>query len=287
MSDSIACIGNEGLFSSLTPRLAEAGYALVEDPLNADIVLIYDTIQSHLEDRYFDDKGLIQVLEKGTIIIDISAETPNFVREVYAVATVSDLVFIEAPMIVLDPAVKEAFGRDNIACFLAEEENDLEQDAKDVLDVLFSTVQHTGGSGSAQLARAAYSMQIVSQVISTIEANALYKAANSSPVGMLVSAKGPEATSVCGREILDAVEKKQFQSDYTIEMLMSEITAALMAADDVELILPQTEAAQHILELLALIGGAEMGPAALSLNYEDEAVCNENGLDWKRAEAVY
>ena len=60
-----------------------------------------------------------------------------------------------------------------------------------------------------------------------------------------------------------------------------------MAADDAEIILPQAEATMHLLELLAVIGGADMAPAALSLVYRDEAAGAEAGLDWTRAEQAY
>ncbi len=50
-----------------------------------------------------------------------------------------------------------------------------------------------------------------------------------------------------------------------------------MAADDVELILPQAEAAMHLLELLAVIGGADKAPSSLSLIYGEEADCAAQG----------
>ena len=68
---------------------------------------------------------------------------------------------------------------------------------------------------------------------------------------------------------------------------MAELSAAIMAADDAELILPQAEAALHLLELLAVVGGSDKSPAALSLVYGEEEECARYGLDWTRAEEVY
>ena len=70
-------------------------------------------------------------------------------------------------------------------------------------------------------------------------------------------------------------------------MLLAELSAALMAADDAEVILPGVEATMHLLELLVVIGGADMAPAALSLVYQDEAAGARAGLDWTRAEQAY
>jgi len=87
--------------------------------------------------------------------------------------------------------------------------------------------------------------------------------------------------------VVRAVRQKRFTGDYTAEMLLAELSAALMAADDAEVILPGVEATMHLLELLAVIGGADMAPAALALVYRDEAAGAEAGLDWTRAEQAY
>ena len=79
----------------------------------------------------------------------------------------------------------------------------------------------------------------------------------------------------------------RFDGTYTVEMFMAELSAALTAADDVDLILPQAEACLHLLELLAVIGGSDKAPAALALVYGEEKTCAEQGLDWTRAEQAY
>lgn len=68
---------------------------------------------------------------------------------------------------------------------------------------------------------------------------------------------------------------------------MGELTAALTTADDADLILPQAEAVQRLLELLAIIGGSDKAPSALSLVYREEDACAKEGLDWTRAEQTY
>ena len=43
----------------------------------------------------------------------------------------------------------------------------------------------------------------------------------------------------------------------------------------------------HLLELMVVIGGADMNPKALSLLYREEAASAAHGLDWTRAEGLY
>ncbi len=144
-----------------------------------------------------------------------------------------------------------------------------------------------GSPGAAQLARAAYTMQVVAQVVAAIEADALFRAVRRSVAGAGSADAQPGVLSSMGAAILDAVRENRFEGAYTVEMLMGELTAVLMAADDNEVILPQTESAMHLLELLAVIGGVEKAPAALALVYGEEADCAAAGLDWSRAEQAY
>ena len=75
--------------------------------------------------------------------------------------------------------------------------------------------------------------------------------------------------------------------EYSVRICMAELSAALMAADDIDLILPGAEAGLHLLELLAVIGGTDMAVSTLSLVYGEEAACAAQGLDWTRAEQAY
>ncbi len=286
MAKAYAYSGNELLLAAISPRLREAGYQRVSDPASAEVVITFSTMQSELEELYYGSDGYVQMAAPGSLLIDLSAATPNFARELNAVATVSDLVFVEAPLVIGNMVAEDAFDRDNISCFAAGEEDGVAR-AREVLDAVFSRVHETGGPGSAQLARAAYSMQLAAQLVSAIEADALYRSFRRSVNGTGLAGVSAGAASPAAQLMMEAVRDERFEGDYTVEMFMAELAAALMAADDSELIIPQAESALHMLELLAVIGGAEMSPAAVALLYGDEEACAKHGLDWTRAESAF
>lgn len=286
MSKAFAYSGDSAFLAAITPRLREAGYTRVSDAAAADFAITFCTTQAELEELYFGSEGFVSMMAPGSVLIDMSAATPNFARELSAVAMVSDLVMVEAPLVVDNMISEDAFARDNISCFVAGEEGGVDK-ARGLLDAVFSRVVVAGGFGSAQLARAAYSLQVAAQVIAAIEADALYRAFRRSVTGSGLGDAQAGAITPWAELMMSAVREGRFEGDYTVEMMLSEMSAALMAADDAELILPQAEAASHLLELLAVIGGADKSPAALSLVYGDEASCAEAGLDWTRAEQAY
>lgn len=278
--------GAASLGAVVDERLTAAGFKRVVEVGSADIVLSYCTSQAELEERYFGEGGFIQEVMPGSLLIDLSATTPNFASEISAVALVSDLAMIEAPIVVADMTSADAFAQENLSCFVAGEEDAVKR-ALPVLEALVGQVHETGRTGTAQLARAAFTVQVSAQVVAAIEADALYQAVCRSLTGIEHGSFGIGAASPWADSMMTAVSEGRFDGPYTVEMWMAELSAALMAADDAELIIPQAEAAIHLLELLAVVGGADKAPAALSLVYADEAVCAQHGLDWSRAEQAY
>lgn len=250
-------------------------------------MLTFCLSQTALEDAYFGENGFVQTARPRTLLVDLSASTPGFARELNAVSIVSDLVFVEAPLLVDDVASPCVFGeRENMQCLAAGEDADIAR-AEGLLLAIAGTLCKTGGSGSAQLACAAHSLQLVAQVVAAVEADALYRASAGSIVEPGFPSVRARALSPQAARVLDSINEGRFDGSFSVEMFMSGLSAALMAADDADLILPQAEAAMHLLELLAVIGGADKAPSALSLVYGDEKRCAENGLDWTRAEGVF
>lgn len=153
MELSFVYSGNETVGAMVVSRLEAAGCTRTDDVAHAEAIITYCTSQTALEDAYFDEQGLVQAAGKGALLIDLSASTPSFARELNAVAVVSDLMSVEAPLVVVDVARADAFGdRDNLVCFVGGDEEAVAE-ARPVLEAIAGTVQETGGAGSAQLAR--------------------------------------------------------------------------------------------------------------------------------------
>lgn len=286
MAVAYAFCGNPLFIEAVAPRLGEAGFIRTQNAAAADVVITFAGSQAELEELYFGSAGLVQELAPGTLLIDLSASAPALSREINAVATVSDLVMVEAPLYVENLALPRAFERTNLGCFVAGE-GEVPPVGRRVLEALFSEVHEMGGPGAAQLARAARSLQVTAQAVSLIEGISLCRASKRSVSGTSVEYAAWMGASPAAASLAAAIEGECFEGQFTIEMLMAELAAALMAADDAELILPQAEASLHLLELLAVIGGSDLAPAALALVYGEEQACVEHGLDWSRADEAY
>ncbi len=287
MQRTYCFMGHGNVGAVVGARMRELGLQPVNYASDADVVFTYYTSQGQLEDAFFAETGLVQACAPGTLLVDLSPSTPAFARELNAVAVVSDLVPVEAPLVVGDPVLSCALSdKRNLACFAAGNDDAVEA-ALPLLRALCDEVSVAGGAGSAQLARASYTLQMLSQLVSAVESEALYRAVRATDAPFAGTAEHVGAATPLAEQVLEAVAEKRFEGEFTVEMLMAEVAAAIGAADDAEVILPQAEACQHMLELLAVVGGADLSPAALALVYGDEASCAEAGLDWTRAEAAF
>ena len=287
MIHTFTIVGNDLIASIFSEKLASAGYLAVSNVQDADAVFVYSTNQSRLEDIYFETMGIIQTAKKNSYLIDLSPTTVSFAREVAAVAAVNDLHAIEAPICILDPSCEPAISQaDNLEILLAGEEDSIEG-VKEPLNALASSVRVVGRTGSAQLARSALTVLRSLRIVSCMEAEALFRASNASSDDVVRIAFEQDVVSSADLHMFEVMKRGQYQSEYTVEMWMAELTAALMNADDTDLIMPNSETVMHLLELLALIGGVTLGSSSLNLVYSEESACEEQGLNWSKAEKLY
>ena len=253
-------VGHDVIGAYVGRKLGAVGWYQADCLEEADVALTYCVSPSILEDAYFDDDGLVKNATSGTVLVDLSPSTPSLAREISAVATVNDLVYVEAPLAVHDP-----FGELEFTCYVSCEEPDEIASVREVLEALAVSVEETGAVGSAQLAKATSTVRMTASIVGAVESEALVRST---------------------REAATAPDEN-FAGGYPIALVLADVVAAMTAADDVDLILPQLEAAMHLLELMVVIGGAEMNPGALSLLYREEAASAAHGLDWTRAEGLY
>lgn len=287
MGMSFVFVGDVKVGEPLSHRLTEAGYLAASDVASADVVLTFCESQAATEDVYFETNGLVQTCMPGAYLVDLGATTPSFSKEIQAVALVNDLHAIDAPLFVDAPAEPDVFERPECLRVFCGGEDDDVNELRPLLEVLADEVLYLGPAGSGQTALAVATLQNAAQIASLMEADALCRASDVDAQPFMEAAIDAGVVSNRVRSLHEAVRAERFDGAFTLEMLMSELTMALAAADDVDLILPQGEAAQHLLELLAVIGGSDKGVAALSLIYGEESACAKHGLDWTRAEQVY
>lgn len=280
--------GYTPLIDAIEKRIIKAGFTREGEIELADIVVTFCTNLTELEDLYFGDNGIVDKMKPGSCALDLSACTPNLANEMDALVTLSDLGMVTAPLMVKNQVSDDAFERANLSCFASGDEGPLDS-CKALLEAIYGSIDYVRNASLSQLARASNTLQKTSEMISAIESYSLLSGAKHSISSLDIKDFTLDATSPEAFFVLQAIKEERFESAFTVEMLMGELSAAIMTADDNEMIIPQAEAAFHLLELLAVIGGSQKSPAALALVYGnvDDKQCERYGLDWSRAESLY
>ncbi len=286
MTKRYAYLGDEAIGSYVHEQLGQCGYSQVAAPAEADVVFVYCFHSGAIEDYYFDDEGLIKVATPQTLLVDLSPSTVALARELSAIAMVNDIRSVEAPLCLSDPLADEVLSKENLFCYLGGDATECDE-AREHMGALCSNVVITGDCASAQLAKAMHTNRQVSRIIASIEELALYSACKEARFADLAG----QLPAFLHDDILEQVERsraaKRYGDGAPCAFLMADVLAAMATSDDAGIILPQLEASQHILELFGLIGGADLGVAALVLLYGDEEAGADAGLDWARAAEIY
>lgn len=291
MSRSFIFIGVPEAGMALSGNLIDAGFKVSTDIASADIIFTLCARQSQLEDVCYEAEGIISNALAGSYLVNLGAATPTFARELSTMATVNDIHFVESPLVVRDCTAANAYvDPQNLIALMAGEDDDVEE-MEPVVSSLAGSIQRCGASGQGQLVKCSLTMQQCAQLAAFAEADALAAVGSNHDATALVSriALDNQLVSPGTSHLYEAVSHKDFGKEhpYDIEVIWGELEAALDAAEESQLIIPQAESALYLLELLATIGGISMSPASLRLIYSPEDEVSAQGLDWKRAEEAY
>ena len=109
MSESFVFIGNSEGCVPLATSLMQAGYRYAESLEEADAVFVYCIGQSIHEDAFFEEEGILATVGEGKLIIDLSPATPNLAKEIFAMSSLSDIDYVEAPVSLVDIADERGY----------------------------------------------------------------------------------------------------------------------------------------------------------------------------------
>lgn len=284
---TFAFLGDEVISSALTPLLQNAGYTKVKAS-SAEVVFTYDASLSGLEELYFGDDGVVMNAQEKVVFVDLSPAMPSFAEELYQLASVNNATLVAAPLIVKNPVAHNAFTPDNLMIVAGAEHTAYEQ-VRDMLNVLANRVLLVGTVSDAQAYKMAHTIATASGMVSLVEAFSSLRTTDAARdpedlVDILMTSVGLGSAQ---DSFVQAMIESDFEGTYTIGIVMAELAAALSWLEETDTLMPQADASFHLYELLALVGGANYNPAALSLLFAPEEETKAYNLNWAAVEGEY
>ena len=246
---------------------------------------------SWLEDAYWDTDGILSKAKKDCCLAWYSSpSTPSFAKELYALARVSELQALDAPLTVKDIASQKAFGDAGDVVLLVGGEEEILERMKPMLSALahFHPI-HGRSRFLGQLAKVSQTIQLSAQLVALVESHAICRANEEQAFDAVSAAVDDGLLSPYAARLCRAVEDCGFQRHvFCRRSWLSELQAVLNTSEDTDVVLPQSEACLRPVELFLVVGGTDMNATALGLVYADKKESERTTtLDWSRAETLY
>lgn len=264
------------------PALRNAGAVFVNDTMEAltgcQVVITSLRTSAEVENLYLGSNGLLELMDAGTYAIDVSMSSPRLARELQAVAAVSDIEVLDAPIVNL--------GDHEQAVSFVGGSSKTQDDLAPLFPYLAPVVMPQAGAGAGQLAAAVCIIALAGSLMGAVEAMALARIAglpNKDALNVLASTSGGSRALV---DYIPQVIAHDYGGRINVSTFLDELDVALDCADELEVTMPMTETAYQLFELLQVVGGEELNIQALALLYEDEQTCADHGLDWALADEV-
>lgn len=288
-NNSFVFVGDTSVGAPLVSLLLQSGFEGADSLETADVVFTYHESQTSLEDIYYEEPGLLSVAKEGACLVDLSPSTPSFARELFAIAQVSSKSFADAPLCVRDVTLEEAFASaSNLLCFVGAEKETFKV-IEPMLNALSYRLFWMGAVGQGQVAKAAHTIQAACDFVSVVESYQMYcSSANTEAYEDYLDLMDSVGMMSSSQILLaEAMIEKRFKGSFTVEIVMGELFAAFACAEENRSQLLQADAAFHMFELLAVIGGAQLNPAALCLLFGNEEEAQKYNLNWSLADNHY
>lgn len=262
------------------PALREAGATFIDDRMEAlldrQVVISSLHAPSDVENLYLGDEGLLELMDPGTYCIDLSVSNPRLAREIQAVAAVSDIECLDAPIVNV--------GDHEQAVVFVGGDPQTQELLSPLFPFLAPTVMPQETAGDGQFAAMISIIALAGSLMGAVEAISLAHIASfpeKNALNVLASTTGGSRALV---NYIPQVLGHDYSGKINVSSFLDALSVALDVADELEVTVPMTETAYQLFELLQAVGGEDMNIQALALLYEDEQTCADFGLDWALVE---
>lgn len=262
------------------PALRDAGIPFIDNRVEAlmgtQVAITSLRGPEEVENLYLGDESLLELMDPGSFCIDMTVSSSRLAREIQAVAAVSDIEVLDAPLL-------NVGDHEDPVMFVGGE-----RQTQELLSPLFpyltSMIMPQDAPGEGQFAAMICIIALAGSLMGAIEAVSLAHIAGfpeKNALNALASTSGGSRALV---DYVPLVLQHDYSGHISIESFLEMLEIALDTAEELEVTVPMTETAFQLCELLRAVGGEDLNIQALALLYEDEKTCADYGLDWALAE---
>ncbi|RBW71359.1 NAD(P)-dependent oxidoreductase [Bacillus taeanensis] len=224
----------------------------------ANVIITMVGYPKDVEEVYFNKNGIIENAKNGTYLIDMTTSKPSLAKKIYEKAKEKGLHAFDAPVSGGDIGAKE--GR--LTIMVGGDEEAFE-DVKPVLEVMGENIVLQGGASSGQHTKMCNQIAIASNMIGVCEAIVYAEKAGLDPRMVLKSIEFGAAGSWSLSNLAPRMLNEDFSPGFYVKHFIKDMTIALEAAKEMDLMTPGLELSKSLYEKLAETGEENSGTQAL------------------------
>ncbi len=230
---------------------AEQGCSPKDIAQNTDLIITMLPNSPQVKDVVLGKNGIIEGVESGTIVIDMSSIAPLASQEIAGKLKEAGAVMLDAPVSGGEPKAI-----DGTLSIMVGGPEDTFKEVEDILKIMGSSVVLMGEVGSGNVTKLANQIIVALNIAAMSEAMVLATKAGVNPEKVYQAIRG----GLAGSTVLDAkapmVLDRNFKPGFRIELHIKDLMNAMDTAHGVDVPVPLTSQVLEIMQALKVDGKA-------------------------------
>jgi 3-hydroxyisobutyrate dehydrogenase len=242
--------------------LAALGAQVADSPrdaaANADIVITIVTDSPDVRAVILGNRGVIEGVRPGALVIDMSTISPQVTREIAAALKAKQVQMLDAPVSGGERGAIEG----TLSIMVGGETEDLDR-ARPVLAAMGKTITHVGPNGMGQVCKLANQIAVGLHNLAISEALIFAVKAGADPAKVLQAIQGGAGNSWAFQNLAPKILKRDFAPGFMVKLQQKDLKLVLEAADELSLPLPGTALTHQLYQAVEARGLGGDGNHAL------------------------
>ena len=243
--------------ASKMDELVAEGATAADSPADvasqSDIIITCVSDTPDVEQVILGDKGVIESVQSGALVIDMSTISPQATKDIAAKLNEKGVIMLDAPV----SGGSEGAARGTLSIMVGGDEALVER-AMPVFQAMGKTITHVGGQGAGQTVKLVNQILVVLNALAMSEALLLAQAGGvdleKTLAAVTPGAAGSWMLSNRGPQII----KRDWRPGFTVDLQQKDVRLVLDAADQLGVPLPGTSLVFQLYRTLQAQGlGAE------------------------------
>lgn len=237
--------------------------SVAELALSSDVIITMVGYPNDVKEVYFGTGGIIENVEKGSYIIDMTTSEPGLAKDIHQQAAKKGIHALDAPVSGGDTGAKNG----TLSIMVGGEKEDY-NNVLPIFEAMGENIILQGKNGSGQYTKLANQITIASNMIGVCEAIIFAKKAGLDPSRVLDSIKSGAAGSWSLSNLAPRIIKEDYAPGFFVKHFIKDMTIALESAEELGLSTPGLSLSLNLYKQLAEMGENDSGTQALIKVFE-------------------